>query len=249
MDATQKPWSVGMVRGPDSMRQETIQRHTARISAAATLGDLDHYRWYSPALLYLYVRLYDRDPMVDFCGEQGREIFPVALNFEKPVFSGLERDGDHRWNHHLIGLEPEDFAAYVAFLGTLTIVDREHGHVVRVRTKEISIPDPLFLQHQVSLPEEVPMVTVTVFALDTNHGCWYITEAANLLEPAAARYTKQSYEETEIFSNALLGEKLNPYGELEQRLTKDGLSIAETEIRQRVDDARRNEQVNGRGTS
>jgi len=238
-----KPWTVGAVRGRDGFPKEKVELAETRVSQATTLADLGRdYHFYTPAMLYLHVRLMGREPFHDFSTEYGKSVVPISLKFEKPIFKGLATDGNPAWNHYLYGLEHEHFLPFVTWLGSLTISDVARNFVARVRYREIEIVDPLYLAKIVVAPRELPRVKVVVFCLDTNQGCHYIQAAADpLLDLPTAKYTKQSYDDTVRFAGAVLRGERNPYGAMEAGQVKDGLSVEEQEIRRRVATARKTE--------
>lgn len=235
-----RPWKVGAVRGRDGFPKEKVELAEKRVSLATNLTDLGKdYHFYTPALLYLHVRLMGREPFHDFAAEYGKPVVPISLKFDKPVFKGLETDGNSAWNHYLYGLEHEHFLPFATWLGSLTISDVERNFVARLRYREIELADPLYLAKLVVAPKEIPCVRIVAFCLDTNKGCYYIDPAKDpLLDLPIARYTKQSYDDTVRFAQAVLSGNRNPYGAMEAGQTKDGLSIEEQEIRRRVNEAR-----------
>lgn len=245
-----RPWTVGAVRGRDGFPKEKVELAEKRVSQAANLTDLGkEYHFYTPALLYLHVRLMGREPFHDFSAEYGKSVVPISLKFDKPVFKGLETDNNPAWNHYLYGIEHEHFLPFLTWLGSLTISDVARNFVARLRYREIEISDPLYLAKIVVAPKEIPRVKIVAFCLDTNKGCYYVEPAKDpLLDLPTARYTKQSYDDTVRFAQAVLSGNHNPYGAMEAGQTKDGLSIEEQEIRKRVAEARKKNNGTGTGT-
>jgi hypothetical protein len=235
-----RPWTVGAIRGADGFPKERVQLAQQRVSQATNLTDLAvDYHFYTPALMYLHLRLMGREPFHDFLAEYKRPVVPISLKFDKPVFKGLEIENNPIWNHYLYGIEHEHFLPYLTWLGSLTISDVEKGFVARLRYREIQIADPLYLGKIVTTPKEVPMVKLVAFCLDTNRGCYYIDPAIDpLLDLATSRYTTRSFDDTVRFAQAVLTGNRNPYGLIEQGQAKDGLSVEEQEVRRRVSEER-----------
>lgn len=238
-----KPWKVGAVRGREGFPRERVRIAEQRVSQATTLTDLAvDYHFYTPALLYIHVRLMGREPFHDFSAEYGKEVVPISLKFDKPVFKGLDTQGSPAWNHYLYGVEHEHFLPFLTWLGALAVMDRDINLVTRLRYRELEIADPLYLAKLVTSPKEIPWVKIVAFCLDTNKGCHYIEPAKDpLLDLPTYRYTKQSFDDTMRFADAVLRDSSNPYAAVEQGRARDGLSVEEREIRQRISEARKNQ--------
>ena len=207
------PFKPGLQAAPHSFPKERARVHELRLSAATTLSDLtNQYAFYSPAMIYMFIRLMGREPLWDFVEEYGKEVVPVSLKFNKPLFEGLTVDGDRTWNYVLYGMEHEDFNEFRKWMGTLTFMDRDKGLVHRIRYQDIQIVDPLFLDRTVVLPLDIPTVPVTVFALDSNKGCCWLQCGDPVMDLPTLRYTGEVFKDTQEFSDALLLENENPYG-------------------------------------
>ena len=234
-----KPWKATIVRGRGDFPKERVAVAERAVAGAANLRDLgEQYHFYTPALLYLHVRLMGREPFHDFLDEYGKVVVPISMKFDKPLFKGLEVQGNSAWNHYLYGMEHEHFIHYLRWLGSLAISDPDRGLLTRMRYREIEIPDSLYLAKIVTAPAEVPMIKIVAFCLDTNKGCHYMEPGRDpLLDLPQARYTRQSFDDTVRFTQAL-SQGANPYEVEDRRQAKDGLSLEEREIRERIRRAR-----------
>ena len=237
-----KPWTVGAIKGREGFPKEKVELAEKRVSQATKLADLaDQYHFYTPALLYTYVRLMGREPFHDFSAEYGQDVVPISLKFDKPMFAGLEVDSNPAWNHYIYGMEHQHFANFLGWLGSLVFNDSELGYVARTRYREIEVADPMHLAKLVTIPKEVPMVKIVVVCLDTNRGCHYIEPAKNpLLDLPSYRYTDQSFDDTTRFADAVLAGSGDPYTDMYKGQAKDGMSVEERELRERVAKTRRN---------
>lgn len=206
------PMRSGVVDTRGASR-EKLQPHVLRISEAAQLADLtEEYAFFTPALIYMRVRLLGRDPLAQFALESHHDVTPVSMKFAKPVFRGLNLGHDVSWNHVLFGMPQEYWEAFKGFMGTMAYLDRQLKRISRVRTKEFSIADPLFFEHATLLPPVIPTVPITVFCLDTNHGCAWIEPGNHaLLDLPALRTTTKVFEDTAAFAQAILNDSSNPY--------------------------------------
>ena len=206
------PFREGLATGKGEFPVEPLPAVESRLSLAANLADLaDELAFYSPALLYLYVRLNGREPFFDFLAEYGRPLTPVVLGFRRPVFSGLTRNAAVDWNHTLLALPQKPFEAFKNWLGTLAFVDRDHGNFSRVRYVDLPVVDPLWLDKQVTLPDVLPRVRVTCFCLDTSAGCHYFEAPTVETDPPRYRYSPLAFDDTAMFGRAVLAESEHPY--------------------------------------
>jgi hypothetical protein len=192
---------------------EPVDRRQLKISQAATLRDLsDEYAWFSLGPLYKYVRLMGRDPWGDFIDETGRdESYQLTLRFTKPVFVGLEIGQDESWNHVLWAMKRDEWEEYCEWMGRLSFVDRDINMVTRLRTQEINIVDPIYLDRCAVLPLDVPTVPVTVFALDTNQGCVFVSHSSSPFAPPHVVETGEVLPDTRAWAQAILTDVADPY--------------------------------------
>lgn len=228
------PWKVGLTRSRDDFPKDKVRVHQLRISAATDLKSLlDVYSFYTPALVHLRVRLFEQDPYLNFVEEYGKEVVPVSIRFNHPIFRGMELGQEKSWNYYLYGMEKEHFEAYQQWFGSLAFTDRDLNLVSRVREKTIEIADPLVFERTVVLPSQVPVIPVVVFCLDTNQGCWYVEPGPHpLLDLPQVRFTRYVYPDTAVFANAVLGEKENPYKAVAEAQGEDPLSELEGRVRE-----------------
>lgn len=235
MPEQNKPWKIGSVQSRDDFPKEIVRAHELRFSQAADLCDLaKDYQFYTPALLYLYVRLFDRDPYLNFVQEYGKPVVPVSLKLEQPVFAGLNAGPIGVWNHYLYGMEKEHFGPFSSWLGALTFTDRELGLVARVRFTDIEIVDPLWLRKIVVMPDEIPHCPILAVGLDTNKGCHYIKQGVHPWDLPYAAYTSECYPDTLRFAKAILSGSEMPFSANE---TSEDI---QEEITKRVTQERRN---------
>lgn len=225
---------MGLTASRDDFPREKVRIHQLRISAATSLKNLlDTYDFYTPALVHLRVRLFDRDPYLNFVEEYGTEVIPISIRFNRAVFRGMSLGAEKSWNYYLYGMEKEHFQAYRQWFGSLAFTDREANRVSRIREKVIEIADPLYFERAVILPTEIPLIPVVVFCLDTNHGCWYVETGANpLLDLPEVKFTHDVFPDTRIFASAILGDQSDPYGVVDEAKGVDPVKELEDRVRQ-----------------
>lgn len=228
---------IGISHAGDGFPKEQVERQRLKFSQAATLRDLsEEYAWFSLALMYLHVRLMGRDPWGDYVRDCGRDdTFQITMRFDKPVFKGMEIYTDHEWNHVLWAMPKDQWPDYCEWMGQVAFVDRDLQRVARIRTQTFPIADPLYFDRAVVLPVQCPTVDITVFALDTNHGCIYVQPGDHpLLDLPRVMRSDVTFPDTKVWATAILEGHPNPFGMAEQATQVDPLQ----ELVERVKKAR-----------
>lgn len=221
---------VGVTYSGEGVSREVVERVQARVSAAATLKELDkEFAFYTPALVYTDIRLNGVDPYADFLNDRDGEVDSISIKFNMQIFDGMEVGSDGEWNHVLFGIDRSAWPDLAAFMGRIGFVDRDYNIVYRIRMQELDIPDPLFFDRAAVLPDKCPMVTIAAFVLDTSEGCTYLSTPKVVLERPAVVRTKNAFDDTVSFAKELLSGSSNPdpYG------TKNADPIKELEDRVR----------------
>jgi hypothetical protein len=223
------PEGKSQVRLLDRDNEASIQEED--YSAAATLGDLaEDYAFFTHALLFTQGGL-DVDPVQDFINENRGEVGVFQLNFSRPVFSGLEQPAirDSSWNYTLIGCpkENDQWRKLYDHIRGVGILDENHpkGALFGAATvKELEIVDPLALDKMAVLPDPVPMVTITVFGLDSNKKYVELLASRNSRLDRPCVYIHKPRPETVKFAKNFLAGKYFADGE---DLTDVGRTILE----------------------
>ena len=230
-----KPWKIGWAEGSEKFGEERVRLHRLRLSQAATLKDLsDQYVFYTPALLHMVVPLCGRDPFTVFQREYNKEVLPLSLRFNRPIFQGFNVGGIKDWNYLLFAMEREHFQHYLSWMQSLTFADRERGVVYRLGDKTIQIADPVFCEKTFILPQEIPCIDVTVFCIDGSRGCYYVEEGAHPLMDLPSLRTAEPFEDTQKLTQALLAREANPFKSIEREEEQDVID--------RVREARKNQE-------
>lgn len=201
-----------------------------RVGAAKSLKELDRdYGFFTPALLYMRLRLRGVDPLHGFLRECPSAT-PFTLSFNQPVFAGLELPGNKFWNHHLMAIERQHWDSLMQWAVSLTLSDPELGLVARVRPMMVRIVDPLFASRNPFLSAPPPMVEVGAFALDTNRGCVWIEEDAKqpFLPPRVVN-TNDVFRDTGVLANAITAGDANPFRKVEEDSLDPALGLTPSE--------------------
>jgi len=204
----------GIVRGSD-VEKSSVEIRKRQLSQATRLVDLqEEFAIYTPAMVYLHVPL-PGDVMSSFYAQYGQEVEVFSVDLDRPVFSGLSaKNGDNRWNQVLFGMPKEHWPAFYNWMGTIALMDHSVDTLYRVRTQDITVPDPFCFQNEIVLPDDIPTGKITVFCVETNKGCHYCL-SSNGIKPAKAIFDdKLIYEDTEKFAEACRA-GVNPYDTLD----------------------------------
>jgi len=206
-----KLFRSGFTEGGQAFPRERAETVQLRISRATTLASLnDEYHFYSPALIYAFVRLMGREPFMDFLEVYGRQVTPITLKFTKPIFRGINVDTDPTWNYVLYGMERAPWAAYREWMGTLAFQDWDLRLITRVRWQPIMIADPLFLERSSVIPVRAPVVPITMFDLETNKGNLFFQTGRNPIIHLPQLVKGKAFHHTQIFARALFAGE-DPY--------------------------------------
>lgn len=200
----------GITPGGAVGSSERSQIEQLRVGAARSLAQLSDYCFYTPAFIYLTMRL-PADPQVLYGTESGIELCPAEVVFDFAVFSGLNApDGNRRWNHVLHGLPCDEFRAYSSWLGSVGVHDPGKGLFSRVRTQDLLLQDPLAVTHG-RVHERVKVIA---FVVETNKGSFCFEHGSEL--PVQARFDQTlRYQDTIAMTDRLATGSDSPYGENE----------------------------------
>ena len=231
-----QPWKVGWTESSNKFGREQVQPHQLRLSAAATLRDLsDQYAFYTPALLYMIVPLRGQDPFAAFLQEYNKQVLPLSIRFNRPIFQGLDVGPVKDWNYMLFAMEQEHFKHFLPWLLSATFVDREHGLVYRLGEKTVRIADPVFFEKTVILPAELPCIDVTVICIDGSAGCCYLEAGSDTLLDRPKLAFAEPFDDTRKLAKALITQQARPFDVIEKDTEQDMIDRV-TEARKKLEE-------------
>jgi len=145
------------------------------------------YRFFSPALLYLFGFFTDHH-LVDFLREQKHEVPIWMYTFDRPIFAGMEDRGNHSgWNHTLLAVTTDQWTALESFILSVAICDYSNKAVFRTGAQDINIADPLWVDRNSGLLcPSTPLLPIVVFGVNGSAGCVALNRHAH--PPAACRF-------------------------------------------------------------
>jgi hypothetical protein len=140
---------------------------------AQRLDVFEAYRFFTPALLYLYTAFTDRT-FYDLAQEHNLEPCLMHRLFDRPIFAGLETPGGNTaWNHALWAVPAVQWPVLADYLLSMTIVDRAARCVARIGLQELVLMDPLAADLAV-VAETSATMPVAVFGVSSSRGLWAI---------------------------------------------------------------------------
>ena len=206
-------FNVGSVLGDDA------PKYPMTFGKAERLGVFENYRFFTPALLYLYGRFTDA-PLVQFLDEHPDARF-LHYRFDRPLFTGLDTpDTDNEWNYVLWAIEVEHWEALDNWLLSVTMVDEPGMAVYRVGANDLVIMDPLVADKSPVLPPQLPTIEITYYGVNGSEVCCFI-EASDIITPPRKKFSQpQGY--MKAFAAALFSGG-NPVQAAEEAKAEDEL--------------------------
>lgn len=224
------PMPEGFSGGQPAASAAELQTHALRVGRAGSLKELEQeYGFFTPALLYLRVRLAGIDPLQTFIREYGKAAAAFTLNFDRPVFRGLAYGGNTYWNHHLMAVQREHWLPLMHWARSVAFLDPKTQLLTRVRPMLVTLADPLFLARASVLPSQLPVVDVGVLALDTSQGGVWIEEGATPAELPGVVLSGEAFRDTLVFADAVFKNENNPWRKVEEDRLDASLGLSPSE--------------------
>ena len=206
--------TVGVREQHDRLPEDQVPLLAVELPAAGTLGSIQDFVFFSPALLYVVVAP-AYDPYFHFLDQYAHEARPVCCTFVDPIIRGF-RGSAASWHYQLWGLQREHWQAYREFMSTAAFSDRATGLLSRVRFMSLDIVDPLARRRQVILPSRPVLAKVEAMVLDTNFGVAYFQPAVSdkiWQEPPSVAFSSNVCPGARDFAAAWFSGKSDPYSE------------------------------------
>lgn len=205
MDERQEP-----IQGVVSVDADPSGRPLEQAAAPSqTLVDLaGELTYFTTAPLQIYGR-FDRDAVMEYVlhTDPPAEQRPFAIDCDRPFFQGLPATILGRppyservvWNHRLYAIPTVRWEECREFIARLAITDTPHKRYTTTSWHELQIVDPLTLAAGRIL-DELPTITVVVFAASANDGFIYLAPATD--PPRTRAYPKREHPKPEIVQMA-----------------------------------------------
>lgn len=211
MERDRQPRREGFTfTGPPVDARGLVRKYPLPVGAAASLAEMaaDYY-FFTPAALYLFGDFTDA-PLIDFVCELREDVRFYYRKFNRPVFRGLERNGDSDWNHVLWAVGRPYWELLRDFLLSVTLSFREEGRLVRIAEQELSVLDPLTADRAVLYRPDMPLVPVSAFGVNgSRFRAAFRAGASPLMEPPGLRFHPPD-KEVRVYAQALFGGHGNP---------------------------------------
>lgn len=140
-------------------------KHLMSFGSAERLSQFPEYRFFTPALLYLYSR-HTEQLLQQFADEHTGCCY-YHHHFKQPLFRGFSApNGDLAWNFVLWAMDKPFYPAFERFMLSTVMVDRVMQRVYRIGVDDINIVDPLYTDRQQVLRPSLPRLSITVYGVD-----------------------------------------------------------------------------------
>ena len=172
----QTPLPYGLSSGGTAEAVDPVQQRRLKIAGYRSLaGVADEFAFYTPAIVHLYGNL-TFDPLTEFIRDYGKDAESFSMSFSKPVFSGLDCEGDESWNYVLYAMPHEHWPHYLNWLQGVGLCDEARKLFLRIRHTELRVADPLQMEYQAFVRPDTATIAVHGLALETNAGSYYLNK-------------------------------------------------------------------------
>jgi hypothetical protein len=183
------------VKAIQPVGEYTAEKFEMNFGAATSLAPFTaRYKFFSPALLYLFGRFND-GPLVDFAAEDKPKYLYLYRKFDTKIFSGMDCGYDPSWNYVLWGMPLDYWPAFESFMLSLALYDPAEQNVYRVGAQDVHIFDPI-----AKAGTQIAGLEIVVFGINGSRGCVALANDGIGL-PTVRRYPTQA--DTRAFASAL----------------------------------------------
>lgn len=206
MDSRPKDQTLKYLGPPLNSRGVVVKRRL-HLGAATGLDELRDYKFFSPAIPYLWGGFREAY-WCDWMMGLGRDVDLFFHRFEQPIFHGFVSSvGDTDWNYGLMACRAEDFDKLVDFFCELTVTMRSAKAALRYGLQEVLVLDPLAMDRRKVFVGDQKRVLLNVFGLYGSHAVAYVEQPLPLSRPQAA--FREGDESMRAFAAAYFKER-NP---------------------------------------
>lgn len=144
-----------------------VPKYQIKFDNASRLSDIQGYKWYTPAALYLWGR-FSESTLSDIVQRMDLKVF--WYKFEQPIFSGFAVGGDRSWDHALWACEEDQWSRFVDLLLEIVQFDIPNSCLYHYALQSITVLDPLNVESNRIATAATPEVKISTFAVLTNKG-------------------------------------------------------------------------------
>ena len=167
------------------------QRETALLpsqDSKYTLKDLsEEWHFFTHGALFTFAEFdYPReDPVADWFAQQIYKVQVLRQPFKRAVFDGLTAPcvGGLTWNHIICAVRKEHWQSLFEFVGGICAMNQKEKTLYSSFAGDLKIMDPGWIEAHSILDPRVPLVTVTVFCVESNKDRWEIRPPTSLIAP------------------------------------------------------------------
>ena len=153
-----------------SLRSEVIPKPRIQFSSGVKGLHLllDQFTFFTPAIAYLWGGWRD-SILYDFLVTYNQEVHFYHYRFKKPLFRGLHTlSGDTAWNSVLWAIHKKHWDPFVDHVLAAVITDTPKRVLYKFAEQVLEICDPLFLDRQIVVPTQIPLISIRAFGVKAN---------------------------------------------------------------------------------
>lgn len=173
-------------------RDFRVPKYRIEFKGAHKLSDVPGYVWYTPAMLYLWGQYTDSN-LADMVSQFSPKFF--WYQFSRPIFKGLELNGDRAWNHTLWAAKEDEWPKIVDHVLETVQLNLNTQRVFQYALQKLTVVDPLQLEKQATVTTSSSRFDIRSFAVLSNERqCAFNTSKDFVLGeiPAAVSFKPQS---------------------------------------------------------
>jgi len=148
------------------------------------------------------------DPLRRFCtfNRLSGPVFTLSSPF--PILSGLGEP----WDSMIVGCAKADWSAISKYLDTDTALIRDKGLLVRpLAQTQFPVVDFLSMGRRVSLPDNIPIVLIEIYGIDSNKQCMHFRPSVSPMLSLPKLIVEEPIPETVLIAERVLAGKENPF--------------------------------------
>lgn len=148
-----------------SFKPFRVPKYQVKFDKASSLSDIQGYKWYTPAAIYLWGR-FSEATLSDIVARMDLKVF--WYKFNNPVFSGFNVGGDKSWDHALWACSEEQWSKFIDLMLEIVQFDIPNELLYHYALQSVTVPDPLSVDSSGLVTDKTPEFEVHSFAVLTN---------------------------------------------------------------------------------
>lgn len=158
------------------MSHAQVPKYAMTFGEADRLSMFPEYRFFSPALPYLFGRANDSP----FAGlvSAAADAKILYRRFDTAVFTGMCAGDDCEWNFVLFAVEAKHWAMLENLMLGALFYSMQDRFMSRIGAQDVEIADPLYVDKHRNR-QAAPRLQIVVFGVDSPDACWTVAPATD----------------------------------------------------------------------